>query len=76
MKADLTLDCLGLYCPMPIIKTAETMNKMTVGQVLEIVADDAGIEADMPNWCKMTGQEFLRQETDGDEFHVFIKKCK
>ncbi|MBN2009368.1 sulfurtransferase TusA family protein [candidate division KSB1 bacterium] len=76
MKANRTLDCLGLYCPMPIIKTAEMIKEMNVGHVLEIVADDPGIEEDMPSWCKMTGHEYLGQDIDGDEFHVFVKKVK
>ena len=40
MKADKTLDCVGLYCPMPIYKTAQKMKELKPGEVLEIVADD------------------------------------
>ncbi len=75
MTPDETIDCLGLYCPMPIIKTAEKIKELKIGQVLEIVADDDGIEEDMPNWCKMTGHEFLGQEIDDEEYHVFVKRA-
>ena len=40
MKADETLDCVGLYCPMPIANTANKLKKLEVGQVLEVLADD------------------------------------
>jgi len=42
MKADETLDCVGLYCPMPIVKTAKKIKEIKVGDVLEVIADDKG----------------------------------
>ncbi len=74
MKAEVSIDCLGLYCPMPIIKTAEAIKKIEIGQVLEVIADDEGIVNDMPSWCKMTGHEYLGIEEDDDEFKTYVKK--
>ena len=48
MKADQSLDCIGLYCPIPIVKTAAKIKQLKLGEVLEIVADDKGIKQDMP----------------------------
>lgn len=73
-KADATLDCVGLYCPMPIIETAARVAAMAPGEVLEIVADDRGIATDMPAWCESTGHEFLGLEQEGDEYHVYVRK--
>ncbi len=76
IQADATLDCYGLLCPMPIIQTARKLKELEVGQVLEVLSTDAGIKADMPAWCRMTGQEFLgAEETDG-VIRVFIRKLK
>ena len=74
MKADQTLDCLGLYCPIPIIKTAERVKQLKQGEVLEVVADDKGIKLDMPAWCEATGHEFLGVEEQGGEIRVYVKK--
>lgn len=74
MKADLTLDCVGLYCPMPIVKTAQKIKELKPGQVLEVVADDRGIKLDMPAWCKSTGNECLGIEESGGEYKVYVKK--
>ena len=74
MKAEQTLDCVGLYCPMPIVKTADMIKKMKQGEVLEVVADDKGIKQDMPAWCKATGHEFLGVEEKGGEIRVYVKK--
>jgi tRNA 2-thiouridine synthesizing protein A len=76
MKADATIDCFGLMCPMPIVKTAQQMKKMKVGEVLEVTATDKGIKQDMPAWCKATGNECLGMEEQGDEIRVYVKKIK
>ena len=76
MKADAILDTLGLYCPMPIVKTAEKIKDLKIGQVLEVISDDEGIKEDMPAWCKRTGNEFLRTEEREGEYRVYVKKLK
>jgi tRNA 2-thiouridine synthesizing protein A len=74
MKADRTLDCIGLYCPMPIVRTAKKIKELKIGEVLEIVADDKGIKQDMPAWCQTTGHECLGIEESGGEIRVYVKK--
>ena len=74
MRADQSLDCVGLYCPIPIVKTAERFKQLKRGEVLEVVADDKGIKLDMPAWCEATGHEFLGMEEDGGEIKVYVKK--
>ena len=75
MKADATLDCYGLLCPMPIIQTSKKIKELKIGQVLEVVATDEGIQTDMPAWCAVTGQEFLGIEEKNEEYHAFVKKA-
>ncbi len=76
MKADQTLDCYGLMCPMPIFKTSTKIKDIAIGQVLEVVATDEGIKKDIVSWCNTTGNELLGIEEDGGEIHVFIKRRK
>ncbi len=76
MKSDQTLDCIGLYCPMPIVKTAEKVKTMQPGEVLEVLADDKGIQQDMPAWCKATGNEYLGAEANDGQYKVYIKKTR
>ena len=75
MKADKSLDCVGLYCPMPIVKTAAVMKELKPGEVLEVKADDKGIKKDMPAWCQATGNEFLGTEEEGGEIRVYVRKA-
>ena len=76
MKADATLDCVGLYCPMPIYQTAKKIKELKAGQVLEILADDEGIKEDMPAWCRTTGNELLGIEEEVGEYKVYVKKTR
>jgi tRNA 2-thiouridine synthesizing protein A len=76
IKPDEILDCFGLACPMPIFKASNKIKEMQPGQVLEVQSDDDGIEKDMPAWCDLTGNEYLGQIKEGDEFHVFVRKKK
>ena len=75
MKADQSLDCMGLYCPIPIIRTASKIKELKTGEVLEIVADDKGIKKDMPAWSEATGHEYLGMEEEGAEIRVYVKKA-
>jgi tRNA 2-thiouridine synthesizing protein A len=76
MKADATLDCIGLYCPMPVHQTAKKLKELKPGQVLEVLADDEGIKEDIPAWCRATGNECLGIEEDAEGYKAYIKKAK
>jgi len=76
VKADATLDTLGLYCPMPIVKTGQKIKDLKRGEVLEVISDDEGIKEDMPAWCRQTGNEFLGIEESEGEYRVYVKRLK
>ena len=69
------LDCKGLQCPLPVIKTAQAIKAIEPGQVLELLATDPGVEPDMKAWSSRTGNELLGIERDGDTFHVLIRRA-
>ena len=80
MQADVKLDTLGYFCPMPIIMTSKKIKELTLGQVLEVVSDDEGIKKDMPAWCETTGHALMgmeeQQATSGRIYKAFVKKTK
>lgn len=76
LQADRTLDCLGLFCPMPIVKTREAMKSMAVGQVLEMLSDDPASEADMKSWAKRTGNELVAVTKDGAVYRFLVRKTR
>ena len=63
---DVVVDARGTFCPEPVIRTQNAAAKMPPGAVAMILADDAGIELDLPAWCISTRNEYLgvlREET-------------
>ena len=76
MKADATLDCIGLYCPMPVLKTREEIDKLSTGEILEVWADDAAAEADLKAWAKRTGQKVLDIKKTDEGIRFLIMKEK
>jgi len=74
MSSDKTLDCVGLFCPMPIARTKQELDKMKPGQILEILADDPGFEKDLPAWCRMTGENFIGIEKANSLIKGYVKK--
>jgi TusA-related sulfurtransferase len=75
-KADRTLDCIGLYCPEPVFRTRQELDKLSVGQVLEMIADDPAAEADIQSLVKRTGHEILKMWKENKQIHFLIKKVK
>ena len=58
------LDCRGQRCPLPVIALAKTIRRMEIGQIVRVLADDPAAANDIPAWCRMTGQEFVRGGDD------------
>ncbi len=71
IKPDKILDCLGLYCPEPVFRTRQEIDELTVGQVLEVIADDPASESDIPSLVKNIGQELLEVSKEDDQLSFF-----
>jgi tRNA 2-thiouridine synthesizing protein A len=68
----LVVDALGRKCPIPIIMVAERIREIPVGSIVAVLADDVAARTDIPAWCRMKSQEFVREETlpRGWAFHI------
>lgn len=59
-RVDARLDVLGLFCPEPIVRLQDFVQGRAVDEVIEILADDGGIQWDLPAWCISNGHSMLR----------------
>jgi tRNA 2-thiouridine synthesizing protein A len=73
---DQTLDCSGMACPMPILKTKKAVDSLQLGQILKMIATDPGATSDMDAWTKKTGHELVASEQEGGKFIFYIKRTK
>jgi len=76
VNPDRHIDCTGLFCPMPIVKTREAMTQMTSGQVLEMLSDDPASDPDMRSWAQNTGHELLEVTRNGAVYRFVIRKSR
>ncbi len=66
------LDCRGLNCPLPVLKTKKAITAMKPGELLRVTATDPGSVADMAAFSRRTGHELVESgQVDGVFFYVF-----
>ncbi len=68
------LDVLGYFCPIPVIRTSRAVGEMAPGQVLEILSDDRGVLADIPDWCAAHGHHYLGHRAEGRAYRLLVRK--
>ncbi len=73
-NTDSHLDCSGLNCPLPVLKTKKAMDDLTSGQVLKMVSTDPGSVNDIAAWVKRTGNELLESIAEDGHFTFYLKK--
>jgi tRNA 2-thiouridine synthesizing protein A len=74
MDFDKELDARGLSCPLPILKTKKSLNELTSGQVLKVVATDPGSIKDMQAFATQTGNPLLSTTEENKTYVFYLKK--
>lgn len=68
-----SLDVQGENCPMPVVKTKQSIDELGNEEVLEVLATDPGSMSDIKGWATSTeGVELLDQvetEEGGEEVY-------
>ena len=70
---DREVDARGLNCPLPILRTKKTLNDMTSGQVLRILATDPAAVRDFQAFAKQTGNDLLQHGEHDGAFFFFLR---
>jgi tRNA 2-thiouridine synthesizing protein A len=76
LKADKVLDCSGLLCPLPVVKTSKAIKEIAVGQVLQMIATDPGAPPDMEAWSRQTGHELLDSHEENGKYIFHFRRVK
>lgn len=74
IASNMELNCQGMNCPLPILKTKKAVDGMQSGEVLKMMATDPGSVNDMASWSKRTGNEVIEHTEDGGVHTFYIKK--
>ena len=74
-KIDRTLDIRGQVCPLTFVRAKLAIEKMAMGEVLEIVVDHQPAAVNVPRSMEHEGQSVLGIEQSGEkEWHLFVRK--
>lgn len=73
-QEDELLDCKGLQCPLPVIKTNKIIKTMEPGQILKMVSTDPISTIDMVAWSHSSGHELLESISDDEVYIFYIRK--
>ncbi len=71
-----SIDVRGLYCPEPVFRTKMEIERLSIGDILKIVADDPESEEDISRWVKRNGHELLAINKSQNDLEFIIKKAK
>ncbi len=72
----LELDCRGMNCPLPILKTKKALGAIEIGQILHMVATDPGSVPDIAAFSRRTGHEIVRQSEGEGEYAFWLRRTK
>lgn len=74
IKADRELDCRGMKCPLPVLRTKKAMEDLKNGQILKMTATDKGSKPDMQAFSERTGHSLLAAEEQDGLFIYYVRK--
>jgi tRNA 2-thiouridine synthesizing protein A len=72
-----TVDLKGQVCPYTFVRSKLAIEKMGLGEVLEIILDHKPAVENVPKSMENEGQKVLKIDQTGEkEWHVFVRKDK
>ncbi|MGR4069484.1 sulfurtransferase TusA family protein [Halomonas sp. LR3S48] len=74
VQPDDVLDACGLPCPLPLLKAKQALARLQPGQVLEILATDAGSWRDFETFADNSIHELIAREERGEVYHYWLRK--
>lgn len=71
---EITLDCLGLKCPLPVLKARKRLDRMRQGEVLTVLADDPLAPIDLEHMAQADGHRVLEMTTEAGHTRARLEK--
>ena len=74
IKSNKILNCTGLFCPQPVFKTRIELDKMIIGEILEVHVDDTESIDNIKDLVNRLDQEILKIQMKANYNVILIKK--
>ncbi|CAG8870671.1 Sulfur carrier protein TusA [Pseudomonas fluorescens] len=69
------LDASGLNCPLPLLKAKMALNGLASGDVLKVIATDAGSQRDLRTFARLAGHTLLRETAEDGVYTYWLRKA-
>ena len=77
LKVASTVDAVGLFCPLPVVRLKLESEKVSLNDIIELLADDPGVLDDLPAWCEETGNKLLSLVKNKEGIFIgYVRKTK
>jgi tRNA 2-thiouridine synthesizing protein A len=76
LAVDSVVDARGTSCPGPILAAKKGMPKVTVGEVMEVLATDKATLRDLPAWCKKMNHEYLGFIEEPGFWKLYVRRSR
>jgi tRNA 2-thiouridine synthesizing protein A len=76
LVAQKVVDARGTSCPGPILAAKKGIITVTVGELMEVQATDAGTLKDLPAWARKMGHEFLGAVEEPGYWKLYVRRSK
>ncbi|MGO2133390.1 MAG: sulfurtransferase TusA family protein [Halomonas sp.] len=76
VQPDGVLDARGLACPLPLLKAKQALSRLSSGQLLEVMATDAGAWRDFESFVELSTHELEAREERNGIYYFWIRKGK
>ena len=70
---DEVIDCRGLKCPLPVLKTEKRLAQLKPGDQVIVLATDPIAKIDIPLFCTQNGHR-CEMSSEGEVMHFAIVK--
>lgn len=74
-KLAITVDAVGLLCPMPLLRMKQALRKATPGATIAMRTNDATSVADIPRWLSSTNHQLLQMHEEARGVYVLHVRC-
>ncbi|WP_251977672.1 sulfurtransferase TusA family protein [Salinicola avicenniae] len=74
-QPDRRLDATGLSCPLPLLKAKQALAAMDAGQLLEVIATDAGSWRDFESFATQSRHRLVDREDNAGTYRYWLRKA-
>ena len=73
---EITVDCTGETCPVPLVETRKALRKAANGDIVEVIGTHPASKKEIPMAVKALGLKLLNIEDSGNTWKIRIQKEK